>query len=149
MNKKIFLTVILSLLLVLTLYTASFASNVMNSAKNAVTNAGNAVGGAIVTGKNAVVDGAKSLTNGTVSMGTDVMNTTNNVENNTDSAVHTLGNDMESDYTATRTSTTDTNAFGLSTFTWTLIIIGIVGAAIVALVWYYGSQYEHKDYYNN
>ena len=45
-----------------------------------------------------------------------------------------------SNYTATRTATTNQTFMGMSSTAWTWLIIGIAGIAIVALVWYYGSQ---------
>jgi len=70
-------------------------------------------------------------------------------------ATNTLGtNDgmldtTDGNYTATRTATTNNNFLGMSDTAWTWLILGIVGAAIVGLVWYYGAQYEHRNYNND
>ena len=53
-----------------------------------------------------------------------------------------------SNYNATRTSTTTNNTFmGMSATAWTWLIIGVAGIAIIALVWYYGTQVRtsHND----
>ena len=50
-----------------------------------------------------------------------------------------------SDYNATKTST-NSNLMGMSSQSWTWLILGIVGVVIVGLVWYYGAQYEHSNY---
>ena len=153
MNKKIIFTLLaISLFIISSLCTYSYAANnsMMNNAKNAVMNVGNSIGNAAGTAKNAVVNGAEDITGGAAMLGNDAMNTTHDMDmdarTDADSATGVIGNG-DDDYTATRTSTTgDTNFLGMSTAAWTWLIIGIVGIAIVALVWYYGSQYEHKNY---
>ena len=84
---------------------------------------------------------------------------TNDGMNNAKNAVMNAGNTVgtvtgtldngRSDYTATRTATTNDNLFGMSNTAWTWLILGIVGIVIVALVWYYGAQYEHRNYDND
>lgn len=154
MNKKILITISVFCLLIMSLCSYSFAANNgMNKAKNAVMNVGNSVGDAVVGAKNAVVDGAKGITNGAATLGKDAINTTQNLGNDAKNTVGTvtgnLGNDRD-DYTATRTATTsNSNLFGMSTTAWTWLILGIVGIVIVALVWYYGAQYEHRNYNND
>jgi len=72
------------------------------------------------------------------------MNTTENVMNTT------TQDTTNTDYTATRTATNDdTGLFGMSTTSSTWLILGIVGAVILGLVWYYGSQYESRNYNNH
>ena len=31
----------------------------------------------------------------------------------------------------------------------TWLIMGLVGAVIIGLIWYYGAQYEHRNYDND
>lgn len=152
MNKKILLTLLSISLFVISLYTYSFAANDgMNNAKNAVMNAGSTVGDAVVGAKNAIVDGAKGITNGAATLGKDAVNTTQSLGNDAKKTVGTTAgalNNGNTNYTATRTATTNNNLFGLSSTAWTWLILGIVGIVIVGLVWYYGAQYEHRNYNN-
>ena len=157
MNKKIFLSLLVISLFIISVCSYSFAANdnMMDNARNAVMSAGNSIGNAAVTAKNAIVNGAQDITNGAGTLGKDAMNTAGTMGNDAgdissrtdaDSATGVIGNG-DDDYTATRTATTtDSNLLGMSTATWTWLILGIVGIIIVALVWYYGAQYEHKNY---
>ena len=152
MNKKLFLTFILVSLFIISLCSYTFAANngSMDSAKNSVMNVGNSIGNAAVQAKNAVVGGAKDVANGAATIGNDAMNmgkdAVNGATDGVDSATRTLNDGETSDYTATRTSTANDNFLGMSTGAWTWLILGIVGIIIVALVWFYGSQYEHRNY---
>ncbi len=153
MNKKIFLTLLVVSLFIISLCSYSYAANnAMNTAKNAVMDVGNSIGGAAVTAKNAIVDGAKDIKNGATTLGNDTMNTADNIgndaRNTVDDTVGVLDNG-DTNYTATRTATGNDNLFGMSNMAWTWLILGIVGIIIVGLVWYYGSQYEHRNYNNN
>ena len=164
MNKKIFFTVLMIFISLIAFCSYSFAAtNMMNNARNAVMDAGNAIGDTIVEAKNAVVDGARGLTNGATTLGNDAMNGVKNMGNDAvngernieDNAVDTMNttggifDNNNDNYTATRTATTNNGFLGMSDTTWTWLILGIVGIAIVALVWYYGAQYEHRNYNND
>ena len=153
MKNKIFIITLLSLLLI-AICSYSFATNnMMNSTRNAVGNAGNSVGNAVTGTANAVVNGAKNLGNGVANMANDMTNADGDTENDATNTLDTNNGDMlgttNGDYTATRTATADTNMFGLSDTAWTWLILGIVGAVIVSLVWYYGAQYNHRNYNND
>lgn len=79
---------------------------------------------------------------------TEALNSTKNAVMNVGNAIGNGVKDVANggmDYTATRTSA-ENNAMGLSSTAWTWLILGIVGIVIVALVWYYGAQYEHRNY---
>ena len=153
MHKKIISTLLIISLFIICLSTYSFATtDGMNNAKNAVMNAGNAVGDAVVGAKNTVVDGAKNITISAATLGRDAMNTAQNLGNDARNTMGTTASVLDNngtDYTATRTATTNNNLFGLSNTAWTWLILAIVGMAIVALVWYYGKQYEHRNYNND
>ena len=148
MSKKIVFTLLLISLLILNIYYSFAATGIGNTLKDAGNTAGNAISGA--TG--AIVDGTRDLTNGATNMMNDMTNANGDMEND---ATNTLGttDDMfdntEGNYTATRTATDNNNLLGMSDTTWTWLILGIVGAVIVALVWYYGTQYEHRNYNND
>ena len=151
MKNKIFIITLLSLLLI-AICSYSFATNnMMNSTRNAVGNAGNSIGNAITGTANAVVNGTKNLGNGIANMANDMTNADGDTEND---ATNTLGttdgmlDTTNGDYTATRTATNN-NMLGLSDTAWTWLILGIVGVAIVSLVWYYGAQYNHRNYNND
>ena len=148
MSKKIIFTLLLISLLMLNICCTFAATGLGNTLKDAGNTAGNIVSGA--TG--AVVDGTRDLTNGATNMMNDMTNANGDMEND---ATNTLGttegmfDNTEGNYTATRTATDNTNLLGMSDTTWTWLILGIVGAIIVGLVWYYGSQYEHRNYNND
>lgn len=79
---------------------------------------------------------------------TEALNSTKNAVMNVGNAIGNSVKDVANigmDYTATRTATSN-NVMGLSSTAWTWLILGIVGIVIVALVWYYGAQYEHRNY---
>lgn len=149
MNKKIFFTLLLTFLFVITICSYSFANT---NAGNKLMNAGKSVGNAVGDTAGAIVDGARDLTRGAGNMMSDVTNANGDTENDATNTMATtdgildMGND---NYTATRTATGNNNLLGMSDTTWTWMILGIVGAIIVALVWYYGAQYEHRNYNND
>lgn len=75
-----------------------------------------------------------------------MMNTDNNNDNNNgnnnDGAWFGDNTDTNG-YTATRTADTTTTGgtlFGMTSNTWTWFIIAVITVAIIALVWYYGTQ---------
>ena len=109
--------------------------NTVNGTKNAAMNVSNSVGNGISDAKNAVVGSTEKAKNSIVSTGNAAMNTMENIGN------------MDNNYNAQRTAA-DATVLGMTTNTWTWLILAIVGLAIVSLVWYYGAQYEHKDFDN-
>jgi hypothetical protein len=144
MSKKIFLT-ILTILFIICCYSVTFATNMMNDTKNTVMKAGNSIGNSIVKAKDSVVGGAKNLTNDVEKMGTGAIDT---AKDTTYSAIDGGSMMQTTQYDATRTSA-DSNLLGMDSMAWSWIIMSIVGIVIVALVWYYGAQYEHRDYHSN
>ena len=145
--KNKFLISTLILFFVLTVCSQIFATNnMMDSARDAVNNAEGAIENSANKTKDTVVNGTQNLVNDAGTLGNDAVNGMNNMTNDT---ATTLDMDANDDYTAQRTATANTGLFGMSNTLSTWVILGIVGAVIVALVWYYGSQYEHKNYNND
>lgn len=145
MNKKIFFTLLLISLLIFSISFSLATTNVGNDLMTAGKSVGNAVKGTA----DAAVDGARDLSNGTDNMINDMTNANGDKESDATNTLATTDGILENidgDYTATRTSTINGSLLGMSEMTWTWLILGIVGAVIVALVWYYGAQYEHRNY---
>lgn len=106
--------------------------NTVNNTKNAVQDMGNSVGNGLKNAKNSVVQSTEKA-------GNSVMNAGNSITNGMDN--------MNNNYNVQRTAA-DVTVMGMTTNTWTWLIIAIVGIAIIGLVWYYGNQYEHRDFDN-
>lgn len=115
-------------------FSVCFANNDESMLQDAANGVRDAVGGA----ENAIEDGAKDIANTTKG----VTGSAENAMENKDNSGMTQNNNRtnNSNYTATRTATTNQTFMGMSSTAWTWLIIGIAGIAIVALVWYYGSQ---------
>ena len=151
MYKKIFVALAILTIGIFS-FSICFANNdhMLEDAANGVRNV---VGGA----ENAIEDGARDIANTTkgatgaaensMDNATGMSENTNNNNNNNNSEMN--GNDRTNSntYIATRTSTTDSRFMGMNATAWTWLILGIAGIAIVALVWYYGSQMRtnHDD----
>lgn len=156
MNKKILLSVILLTAFIFS-FNCVFAENTtntpantvndsMNKAGNTVENAGNAVrdaGNSAMNAVNNVVDGTQNAINTLTEDRTDNNSNTgatNNHDNNNMSMTGTTNNGNRN-YTTTRTANEGT-LLGMNATTWTWLIMGIVGIAIIALVWYYSMQHD-------
>ena len=115
-------------------FSVCFANNDGSMLQDAANGVRDAVGGA----ENAIEDGAKDIANTTKG----VTGSAENAMENKDNSGKTTNNNRTNNsyYTATRTATTTPTFMGMSSTAWTWLIIGIAGIAIVALVWYYGSQ---------
>mgnify|MGYP000866348899 FL=1 len=115
-------------------FSVCFANNDGSMLQDAANGVRDAVGGA----ENAIEDGAKDIANTTKG----VTGSAENAMENKDNSGMTQNNNRtnNSNYIATRTATTNSTFMGMSSTAWTWLIIGIAGIAIVALVWYYGSQ---------
>lgn len=106
------------------------------------------------------------LANTTDNMGTEMSdswnklsNTAHNMGNNVRGAIDNVGDtitgnkdnnngDTNTGYTATRTATTaNTGLFGMNSSTmWTWLVLGILGIAIVGLIWSYGKETSHNTH---
>ena len=69
-------------------------------------------------------------------------NVTGSMENGLSSG--TTRNTSNSGYSTTRVSTGDTGIMGMSSNTWTWLILGIAAIAIIAVVWYYSMQFTNN-----
>ena len=137
MKKKfLFLVSMLSIILMSTATYVFAADNMMNSIENGAKNVAEGVGNIVEKG----VDATKNVANGVAKGAQDL--TAGITKNN---------NTGNSNYGTTRTSTRTTAAMqdsefaGMSAWGWSWIIIGVLGIAIVALVWYYGMQQSKEQ----
>lgn len=123
---------------ILTIGIFSFSVCFANNDGSMLQDAANGVRDAVGSAENAIEDGAKGIANTTKG----VTGSAENAMENKDNSGMTQNNNRtnNSNYTATRTATTNQTFMGMSSTAWTWLIIGIAGIAIVALVWYYGSQ---------
>ena len=148
MNKKFLSILLISSLFLMLSCSLTFAAT---TAGNVVRDAGNTVGNVVSGTANAAANSAKGIGNGVSTMWNDLTNANGDMENDATNTMSgsILGNNDNGNYTATRTATNASNMLGMSDTTWTWLILGIVGLAIIGLVWYYGAQYEHRNYNND
>ena len=141
MKKKFF--ILSSLIFAFLFFTSTMAfeaDNTMNAigegARNVVNGAENLVTKGVDATKNTVNDVSKGIG--------DTMNSEKNATRNN-------SNNYITQRTATRTTANNGMFTGMNAMTWSWIIMGILGIAIVALVWAYGMQYdkEHKEEHSN
>lgn len=145
MKNKFLISTLLLLLCITFLCSYSFAENTIQSASNTIKNAGNSISNAAKNTGNTLINGTENLLNDAQNIGNNAMNNAENMTNNTE-AMYGANND---DYTAQRTAAPNTGLFGMSDTMSTWLILGVVGAVIVGLIWYYAAQYEHKNYNND
>lgn len=126
--KKILLSIAIILASIFS-FTVCFATDGLGNVANDVRNV---VGGA----ENTVENAAKDVSN--VSK-----DATGSVENGMKTGT---GN-----YNTSRVSTGNSNMSGMSTNTWTWLILGIAAIAIIAAVWYYSMQFTngHNNHDDN
>lgn len=119
-----------TILLVLAL---GFSFSPILAANNDMGIVGNAIGNAAEGAKN-VVEGAITGTENIVEKGA------NSVKNTADDMMNVSDSNTKN-YTAMKTSTGgQTTIAGMTATTWTWIIVAILGALIIALVYYYANQ---------
>ena len=132
------------LILLISAFSTIFAANTTTG--NMMSNVGDTMQGVAENTRNTVSNMENGIENGAKNAKNTIMGATNNVQNGIENVSNNIGDTMmNGDYTAQRTAG-DATVLGMSTNTWTWLILAIVGAAIVGLVWYYGAQYEHKNY---
>lgn len=138
MHKKILIGLVLALTLVFSFtfcYAESEMQKASDSAKNFISGAENAVEGAVQDAGNMIKGATNSVKDGAEDLGNTVMN------NGKNTMQSTIGDN--DDYTATRTSGEGT-FMGMTSNTWSWLILGIAAIAIIALVWYYSIQLNNN-----
>lgn len=145
MKRKTLIVSIIAIIISLFSISYTFAAN--NTINNMANGVRNVVGGA-----ENVVEGAGNAVGRAVQGGmSTVGNDTKNVENATGNTVGAITSNNNDGYTATRTTTrmadTTNAAGGVSTATYTWIIIGITAVAIVVLLWSYFAQSRKNNMY--
>ena len=141
MHKKLLvsLVLIMSLILPVTIcYAESEMQKASNSVKNAVGGAENAIENAAKNAGNAVKSAGNAVMNGVNQAGNAIMDSANKAGNSIENAM-TNNTDNNDDYNATRTSAEGT-FMGMTSNTWSWLILGIAAIAIIGLVWYYSVQ---------
>ena len=136
MQRKVFSTIIITLLISLFSFTICLANDQMlNDASNNVKNS-------INKAEDSIENGAKDISNKAKNMTKDAGNKMKDMENNMMS---------NNNYTSTRTSTDNNSGtyMGMSSTAWTWLIMGIVAIAIIALVWYYSMQFASNNNYTD
>lgn len=151
MHKKVLIGLVVAMSLIFS-FTICYAEdnknetgeNMVNNAENTVEDAGKNVGNMVKGATNSIKDGAQNLggaiMNGANAAGNAVENGANNAKNAMENTFD--GNNENSDntdYTATRTAGEGT-FMGMTSNTWSWLILGIAAIAIIALVWYYSMQ---------
>lgn len=146
--KKYFISLAIFSLIIFSFFSISFANNLTNDAKNTAGNIGNALANTSNDAKGAIKKAEDTVENGAKNIKNAISNTAGTVTNGTENTVADMSGRLTNNdtYTATRTSATNSGFLGMSSTSWTWLILAIVGIAIIALVWYYGSQYEHANY---
>ena len=136
-KKVLIITTILSAILFISFSTCFAVEN--NMSMNTMARDMKNMSAGIEGGMQSVANGVGNVTR---DLGNGAMNVVNGIsEGIQNTAVATTS----SNYNASRTSTA--TVLGMNANTWTWLIVGILGVAIVALVWYYGK--EHSQSSNN
>lgn len=143
MKKKFLISTALLIAVFALSASYSFAtSNMVNTVENGAKNIASDVGGAISSGvgatKNTLENAGNMISNGAQNVTSGATGTTARTTTN---ATNT--------YTATKTSTANVKVAGMTATGWAWLIVGILGVAIVALVWFYGRQHETESYSSN
>lgn len=149
MKKKIFFSILFLIITITFCFSYSFAAN------NPVDSVRNVVGGA----ENVVEDAAKGITNGAREGMNKVENagenTVNKAHNNKDNSTLTgmVTDNNAGGYTAQRTTARNANVagntFGRNSTLWAWITMAVLAVVIVALVWYYGKQFNYASHNND
>ena len=142
--KKKFLFLIISTMLLVSISIYSFAMgniandvrNFVGATENVIENAGNTVAGGVKNGFNTVENGKENV----------VLDVKDGMHNTGNTVVGATTNNNNNGYTATRTSG-EAKIAGMTTNTWSWLIMGITAAAIILLVWSYIKQKNKNDIY--
>ena len=143
MKKKILISFALTVLLIF-IAISSFAMNTMvDSARNMVGGTENMLENAGNNISNGVKNGLNTVTHSTENVVTDVKDGMQNVGN----SMAGVMNGGDNSYTAQKTASDEITVAGMTTNTWSWIIIGITAAAIGILIWSYLKQKNSNDLY--
>lgn len=142
--KKLLISSILFISTLFLLSFSVFAATETTNSRSKTAEVGNAIKNTAEDARNAVGNVENGIENGVMNVKNAVTGVTGDVENTAQNGVNTVMNNADN-YTAEKTSA-NSGIMGMSSTTWTWMILGIVGIVIVGLVWYYGSQYEHTNY---
>lgn len=150
-KKLLIISTFLSLLIFS--FSVCFANNMVqdaaNGVKNVVGGAENAVEGAVKGISNATKDATANFENSANNMTNNMINNNNTNNNHDGTNINTTTGNTGNNYTATRASTTDGTFMGMNSTVWTWLILGVVGIAIIALIWYYSTQVNSSNRYND
>lgn len=151
MKKKFLISTVL-LVTVLAVFTSSaFATNgMLNTLEHGVQNVASDVGTMVTRGVDATKNTVENAGNAVTGATTTTKNATNNTVAGTTTGTKT--GTTTTNYTATRTNTGNVKVAGMTATAWAWLIVGILGVAIVGLVWFYGRQhttYSSTNHDNN
>ena len=132
MKKKFFISMALIVSFIFS-FSVCFAADGLEKAADDVWNV---VGGVENTVENAAMDVSNVSKNATSSM-----------ENGMTSETTRTG--TSGNYSTSRVSTGDAGIMGMSSNTWTWLILGIAAIAIIAVVWYYSMQFTNSNHNHN
>ncbi len=149
MYRKLFaiISIIVITIFSFSVVLAADNSSMLQDAANGVRDA---VGGA----ENAIEDGARDISNTSKDVTGSAENSTTDRTNGSNGTTSSTGtnssvtstNPNGDTYSATRTSAETGSTFmGMNATAWTWLIIGIAAIAIIALVWYYGTQLNNTN----
>lgn len=138
MHKKLLISFVLILSLIIPFgicYANDEMQKASDSAKNAISGAENAIEGAAKNTGNAIKDGMNQAGN---MIKDSASKAGNSIQNGVDNLENSMSN-TSTNYDATRTSAEGT-FMGMTSTTWSWLILGIAAIAIIGLVWYYSVQ---------
>ena len=146
MTKKVLISITLFFVMIFVATFVSANNDELNNAGHAVTNVVTDAGRAV---KNGAENIGNSLQRGAQGI-TGAITGNNNNDNNDDNRDTMFSTDDNNrDYTVTRTNTNAGTIMGMSPTTWTWFTLAVAGILIIALVWYYASQNNKINNYEN
>ncbi len=145
MKRKFLLSFVLTVLFLSIAITSFAMDNMVNGVRNVVGGTENMIENAGNNISNGVKSGLNTVTHGTENVVTEVKDGMQNTSNSIMGTMTT--NNGNNGYSTQRTSTGEVTVAGMTTNTWTWIIVGVTGAAIGILVWSYIKQRNSNDIY--
>ncbi len=147
MNKKFLLSLSIFLLII-----CSFTMCCASELTTDMDDLGQKTENSINSMTNDMRNTTEDMKNGAENMMNDAKSSMDNMMEDTTENMQNSGNMMyeepiNSNYTATRTSTEST-LLGMNSTAWTWLIVGVAAIAIFALIWYYVMQSRINNYDN-